>query len=199
MDSFDTQDLCGRLDESRGYNMNTVSGLPVWPEDPRPEDIRIDDIAGALSRICRYNGHLRQDVEHYSVAQHSVLVCRAVAKTTRSPALCLAALLHDAHEYVLGDMVKPQKKMYRERSRYEAKWDIAIAKRFGFDFDLFDHPAVKEADYRMFLTEKRDVIVKGDTDFGQEIAKPYPKKILPMRQRFAYADFLYMFNFLNGE
>ena len=87
---LNTQELCGTLDERRGYNMNTVSGLPVWPKAPRAEDIRIEDISGALSRICRYNGHLRDlvsipfpppsrgskivPVEIYSVAQHSVLV-----------------------------------------------------------------------------------------------------------------------------
>ena len=59
---FDTQELCGKLDQSRGYNMNTCSGLPVWPLDPRPEDVRIEDIAGALSRVCRYNGHLKDEV-----------------------------------------------------------------------------------------------------------------------------------------
>ena len=176
----------------RKFNMNTCSGLPVWPSDPRPEDIRIEDIAGALSRVCRFNGHLKDDVvvkqpaydpkvhgqywcihseankpyeyhvpvEIYSVAQHSVLVEQRVAQQhysdfhgqTATRELLLAALLHDAHEYILGDMVKPQKKMYSSRSEYETKWDKAIAERFGFDVSLFDHPAIERADYRIFLT-----------------------------------------------
>lgn len=218
---FNTQDLCGRLDEERGYNMNTCSGLPVWPKDPRPEDIRIEDIAAALSRICRYNGHLKDggavsqplydpkihgeywcvhseankpytyfiNYEIYSVAQHSVLVEESVRKSMVGVTLkCeqdfkdlfLAALLHDAHEYVLGDMIKPQKSMYNSRKIYESKWDIAIAERFGFDPALFDHPAIKEADYRMFLTEKRDLVSCVATDFGTAEAEPYPERIVPV-------------------
>lgn len=238
MASFDTQELCGKLDETRGYNMNTASGLPVWPADPRPEDIRIEDIAGALSRICRYNGHLKEGAwypyaeipkdipwswpvsenggiaevycgfEVYSVAQHSVLVEQRVnfhqsmcdvSEKVRNP-LLLAALLHDAHEYVLGDMVKPQKKMYNSRKLYEGKWDTSIAKRFGFDVQLFDHPAIKEADYRMFLTEKRDLVNCSKTDFGEAKAEPYPEQIVPVLPSAARKMFLDRFNELyKGE
>lgn len=223
---LDTQELCGKLDETRGYNMNTCYGLPVWPADPRPEDIRIEDIAGALSRVCRYNGHLKDffleknlllnrsgketyfwlkhPLEIYSVAQHSVLVEQKVREHIAeisdaqlgSPEdnLLLAALLHDAHEYVLGDMVKPQKKMYASRSEYEKKWDVAIAERFGFDPALFDHPAIKEADYRIFLTEKRDLINTKDTDFGEAKADPYPEQIIPALPSVARKMFMERFN-----
>lgn len=232
--SFDTQELCGKLDEARGYNMNTVSGLPVWPADPRPEDIRIEDIAGALSRVCRYNGHLKDGCwrhwsgavedkpaignswfpfEVYSVAQHSVLVEQKVREWVSDRMdystwsadyppkhLLLAALLHDAHEYVLGDMVKPQKKMYNNRKLYEGKWDISIAERFGFDVQLFDHPAIKEADYRMFLTEKRDLVNCSKTDFGEAKAEPYPEQIVPVLPSAARRMFLDRFNELyKGE
>ena len=243
-DKFDTQELCGRLDPTRKFNMNTCSGLPVWPADPRPEDIRIEDIAGALSRVCRFNGHLKDDVvvkqpaydpkvhgqcwcvhseankpyeyhvpvEIYSVAQHSVLVEQKVRKTLNISSdygdtvpvdcapLLLAALLHDAHEYILGDMVKPQKKMYSSRSEYETKWDKAIAERFGFDVSLFDHPAIERADYRIFLTEKRDLLVSKDTDFGVAKAEPYPEQIIPVLPSAARKMFMERFNELyKGE
>lgn len=223
MKHFDTQELCGRLNKSRGYNMNTCSGRPVWPADPRAEDIRIEDIAGSLSRLCRFNGHIKdgdyRDIDYgenyiprfnrewvnfetYSVAQHSVLVEEKVAKDSgalltrnveRMRELRLAALLHDAHEYVLGDMIKPQKKMYESRKKYEMAWDDRIAERFGFDPQLFEHPAIKEADYRIFLTEKRDVIVADKTDFGTAKAEPYPEQITPVLPSVAREMFLTRF------
>lgn len=233
---FDTQELCGKLDQSRGYNMNTCSGLPVWPADPRSEDIRIEDIAGALSRLCRYNGHLKNGgwieepskivdphtartcarhthtgngwwlpYEIYSVAQHSVLVEEAVLNRWRwykgpSDKLRLAALLHDAHEYVLGDMVKPQKNLYGDREPLERRWDEAIAERFGFDVELFDHPAIKEADYRIFLTEKRDLVNCVATDFGEAKAEPYEERIVPVLPSAARKMFMDRFNELyKGE
>jgi len=224
--SFNTQELCGKLDKSRGYNMNTCSGLPVWPASPRAEDIRIEDITGALSRVCRYNGHLKDGhwlydtddecttrawvhFEIYSVAQHSVLVEQKVREWSvnescsadySSNHLLLAALLHDAHEYVLGDMVKPQKLMYKERKTYETKWDDRIAERFGFSADLFDHPAIKEADYRIFLTEKRDLVNCKETDFGVAKAEPYPERIVPVLPSAARRMFMDRFNQLyKGE
>ena len=57
--------------ERRGDWMQTHSGLRFYPLDPRPEDIRIEDIAHALPMICRFNGHCSR---FYSVAEHSLNV-----------------------------------------------------------------------------------------------------------------------------
>ena len=66
------------LEQRKGDWMQTATGGVFWPVDPRPEDVEIEDIAHALSLICRYCGHVR---EFYSVAQHSVLVARAAGAT----------------------------------------------------------------------------------------------------------------------
>ncbi|MFN9113590.1 MAG: phosphohydrolase, partial [Bacteroidota bacterium] len=68
--------------------IQTFSGIAFWPLDPKPEHVRIADIAHALSMKCRYNGHTRK---FYSVAEHSVLVSRHVPEED-----ALWALLHDA-------------------------------------------------------------------------------------------------------
>lgn len=232
MKKLDTGDLCGKLDMDRGFNMNTCCGKPMWPADPRADDIRINDIAGSLSRICRFNGHMKdcieiiehvevedssgycttrwQTIETFSVAQHSLNVEREVSKVLdekyarRSASFCrkikLAALLHDATEFIHGDMIKPQKRMYAEREQYEAEGDAAIAARFGFDPGLFKHPLIKNADYRMFLTEKRDLCNEDGTDFGVADAEPYDEQIIPVLPSVAKAMFLKRFHELyKGE
>ncbi len=87
-----------------------LSGRRLDLLDPTPVDIEIEDIAHGLAFVARWNGQTRGDFA-YSVAEHSLLVTDIFA------ALCpsaptkwhLAALLHDAPEYVIGDMISPVK------------------------------------------------------------------------------------------
>lgn len=87
-----------------------LSGRRLDLLDPSPLDVEIEDIAHGLARVARWNGQTRG--EHaFSVAQHCVLVERIVAEL--SPGLAretrLMALLHDAPEYVIGDLISPFK------------------------------------------------------------------------------------------
>jgi len=87
-----------------------LSGRRLDLLDPSPLDIEIEDIAHGLARVARWNG--QTDGEHaFSVAQHCVLVEDIVAalrpRATRK--VRLAALLHDAAEYVIGDLISPFK------------------------------------------------------------------------------------------
>src|SRR5881409_3516627 len=78
--------------------------------DPSPLDIEIEDIAHGLARVACWNGQTAG--EHpFSVAQHSLIVEAILAMTEPAvgPARRLAALLHDAPEYVIGDMFSPFK------------------------------------------------------------------------------------------
>lgn len=97
---------------------------------PDPNDIHIEDIAHHLSLVCRFGGAVP---EHYSVAQHSVLVSYQC-----HPHDALAGLMHDAAEYVVGDMVSPLKHTdglagYREA---EARVWRAICWKFGLSEEL---------------------------------------------------------------
>ncbi|WOI55919.1 HD family hydrolase [Palleronia sp. LCG004] len=87
-----------------------LSGRRLDLLDPTPVDIEIDDIAHGLAFVARWNGQTRGDFA-YSVAEHSLLVetiyTRMVARP--DPRWQLAALLHDAPEYVIGDMISPVK------------------------------------------------------------------------------------------
>lgn len=83
----------------------TFSGHKFYPLDPRPEAICLQDIAHALSNICRWTGHVGY---HYSVAQHAVQVALAVEQM--APDYALLALHHDDAEAYLGDIARPWKR-----------------------------------------------------------------------------------------
>jgi 5'-deoxynucleotidase YfbR-like HD superfamily hydrolase len=110
-----------------------LSGRRLNLLDPSPLDIEIEDIAHGLARVARWNGQTR-GAHIFSVAQHSLFV-EAIA-TAMSPAsgarTRLAVLLHDAAEYVIGDMISPFKAVigdaYRET---EARILDAVLRRFS--------------------------------------------------------------------
>ena len=87
-----------------------LSGRRLDLLDPTPLDIEVEDIAHGLAFVARWNGQTRGDWP-YSVAEHSLLVEQIFSKLNPSiaPKWQLAALLHDAPEYVIGDMISPVK------------------------------------------------------------------------------------------
>jgi 5'-deoxynucleotidase YfbR-like HD superfamily hydrolase len=87
-----------------------LSGRRLDLLDPSPLDIEITDIAHGLARVARWNGQTAGD-HAFSVAQHSLLVEAIYSRQAKdaSPNQQLAALLHDAPEYVIGDMISPFK------------------------------------------------------------------------------------------
>jgi 5'-deoxynucleotidase YfbR-like HD superfamily hydrolase len=115
-----------------------LSGRRLDLLDPSPLDIEIEDIAHGLARVARWNGQTRGD-HTFSVADHSLLV-EAIA-TNLDSALskehALAALLHDAPEYVIGDLISPFKAALSIDYRaFEAKLLAAIHLRFGLPVDV---------------------------------------------------------------
>ena len=82
--------------------MQTFTGRLFDPFNPDPALIDLRDIAHALGNICRFGGHSRR---YYSVAEHSILVASLVPEPLRLP-----ALLHDAAEAYLGDIITPIKR-----------------------------------------------------------------------------------------
>jgi uncharacterized protein len=110
-----------------------LSGRRLDLLEPSPFDIEIEDIAHGLARVARWNGQTIG--EHaFSVAQHSVVVedIAAHLQPGLEPRWRLAALLHDASEYVIGDMISPFKAAlgvsYKD---FEERLETAIHLRFG--------------------------------------------------------------------
>jgi uncharacterized protein len=115
-----------------------LSGRRLDLLDPSPLDIEIADIAHGLARVARWNG--QTDGEHaFSVAEHSLLVERIVIELQPNldrPSR-LAALIHDAPEYVIGDLISPFKAaLSLDYRAFEAKLLAAIHLRFGLPVDL---------------------------------------------------------------
>ncbi len=110
-----------------------LSGRRLDLLDPSPMDIEIEDIAHGLARVARWNGQTLG--EHaFSVAQHSVVVEEIVAHIQPGvePRWRLAALLHDASEYVIGDMISPFKAALGvDYKTFEDRLETAIHVRFG--------------------------------------------------------------------
>lgn len=110
-----------------------LSGRRLDLLDPSPLDIEIQDIAHGLARVARWNGQTR-GASILSVAQHSVLVADLVADLAEGcePEARLMALLHDAPEYVIGDMISPFKAVLGDGYRaVELRLLGAVHRRFG--------------------------------------------------------------------
>ena len=110
-----------------------VSGRRLDLLDPSPLDIEIEDIARGLARVARWNGQTTGP-HAFSVAQHSVIVedllVRLYPRSTTAERL--TALLHDAPEYVVGDMISPFKAaLGLDYKAFEARLQRAIHIRFG--------------------------------------------------------------------
>lgn len=136
------------------HSIRTVSGRYVNLVEMDPESLDIRDVAYALSQIPRFGGHLPR---RYSVAQHSIDVCRRVAHLGRE--VRLQALLHDASEALLGDLPSPVKALLPDYRALEQRVMETMSRRFGFPWPLL--PEVKHAD-RMALEDEWRVLMLGN-------------------------------------
>lgn len=128
----------------KGDWIQTCSGRQFWPMDPRPEDIHPEDIAHALSMLCRYAGHCNR---FYSVAEHCCLL-HDVAERQDRP----WALLHDASEAYLADVPRPVKPFLPGYAEAEAVVMRAVAARFRL-LPFTEPASVKELDGRILVDE----------------------------------------------
>lgn len=150
-------------------------------KDPGSSEFTIEDIAHALSNICRFSGHCKV---FYSVAQHSVLVSRILSEEH-----ALAGLLHDAAEAFLGDVTKPLKTLLPEYMAIEKHVESIVFKRFGIPENL--HGSVKYADIVLLRTEQRDVMGANDHEWTVTNGiKPLSDVIKPLSPHMAHLEFI---------
>jgi hypothetical protein len=138
--------------DGKGSWLQTGSGGRVSVLDPRPEEFRLDDIARATAKLCRFNGHC---IDFYSVAQHCVLGAKFALKNI-SYFVAKEFLLHDATEAYVGDMIRPVKIMIPEFGVVEDRFTVAIGKKFNTPTKM--SPECHLIDNIMVTWEKRDLL-----------------------------------------
>ena len=185
-----------------------LSGRRLDLIDPSPLDIEIADIAHGLARVARWNGQTRGP-EIFSVAQHSLLVDAAFgASAPQSPRRDrLAALLHDAPEYVIGDMISPFKaSIGGDYKLVEKRLMRAIFLRFGLPAEMAPElaKAVKAADRVAAFLEATALagftVTEARKFFGAPklALKAFATYLQPLRPAEAQALFLKRFEVLDG-
>lgn len=185
-----------KLDHERtGDWFMSLNGHKMWPLDPDPLHVELEEIAHALSLINRFGGHMPRGP--YSVAQHSVIVAKLVA--AREPRLGLLALMHDAPEYVLGDVIRPLKRSAVVTAGYgvlEKRWGEAIGDALGFEWPDPLPEIIKKADDAALMAERRELLSASshgwrerENDFHVQTG------IVPLRWELAKREFIDAFFF----
>ncbi len=147
-------------------SMHVFSGGSFKPLKPNKEDIHIQDIAHALSLICRGNGHL---LHFYSVAQHCVNCVIEAKARGFSERVQLACLLHDASEAYIADIIRPVKKYFSQYHEIESHLQGVIYEKYI--------PQALSAEELQFVKEIDDCILKWELRYlfaGNENALHIP-------------------------
>lgn len=183
-----------------GTQIDLGGGRLFDPLNPCGFPFRIEDIAGPLSRICRWGGRCSA---FYSVAQHSLFVAEQVA--AHEPGLELHALLHDAAEAFLGDVPTPIKRWLELRvaSGHARTFDLVehdlldeIHRRLGLRaLEPHEDALVRQADRVALCTEARDLM--GDP--GWAIGPRDTRRIEPLIPEAAERAFLAAFERLVAQ
>jgi uncharacterized protein len=146
--------------ERIGDYIKVNSGRRFYILDPRPEDITVEDIAHALSNLCRFTGHGKR---FYSVGEHSIL-CARVARKMGLPTLQqLYCLCHDASEAVMNDLARPVKQNIPQYKEIEDKimsvmWEVLnIPKPSKEDYEI-----VKVVDNTLLVNEMLQIMDRVD-------------------------------------
>ena len=144
------------------------------------ESIQPEDVAYALARLCRYNGHTRR---FFSVAEHTLImedVCRRKGMTPRQR---LTALHHDDAEYIIGDLLRPIKVTMPQFKALEERIDQAVALRFMTEWPM--PKWLKEYDARILNDERRRVMNPSPNEWGTDDLEPLGARFMWLTGRFA--------------
>jgi hypothetical protein len=180
-----------------------LSGRRLDLLDPSPLDIEIEDIAHGLARVARWNGQTK-GAHAFSVAQHCLLVERLVAQMQLGTGKVVrrAALLHDAAEYVVGDLISPFKAAvgldYKE---FELRLNAAIHMRFGLPTRLPSETTelIKKADRVAAYFEATQLAGFAEKEARKFFGNPRgvrTPKLIPLATREAQAQYLERFRLL---
>jgi 5'-deoxynucleotidase YfbR-like HD superfamily hydrolase len=156
--------------ERKGDWFQTISGRQFWPLDPSADEVDTLDIAWGLAHSCRYNGHC---FRFYSIAQHSVLVARLV--DTQDNEVRFAALMHDAAEAYVGDMIRPLKLDMPEYKRVEKLVEEVIEQHYDILIGVAERKLIKQADTLALGLERTVLVRKRARWHTDDLVEAYPQ------------------------
>ncbi|WP_424932842.1 HD domain-containing protein [Amaricoccus macauensis] len=166
-----------------------LSGRRLDLLEPSPLDIEIEDIAHGLAFVARWNGQTLGEYP-YSVAEHSLLVERIFSALNPRATACwkLAALLHDAPEYVIGDMISPVKSAIGANyATLDARLSAAVHLRFGLPATLPRNvkSQIKQADKTSAWLEATRIagFSEGEADRLFGVPKAASEEVLTLQLR----------------
>lgn len=161
------------------FAMETYTGkhIDIWAM--KEEDIDLVDIAHHLSLICRFGGACK---EFYSVGQHSLLVRELVVNASADKMTQLTALLHDAAEAYIGDLIRPLKYTQPKLIELEKRIMGTISKKFGISGG--DYELVNKMDDVALAIEARQLVLGWQswnlpdiTNINIEISEDFPQVV----------------------
>lgn len=163
--------------------IRTSSGVKFYPLNPDPQGILIEDIAHALSLLCRGNGHVKV---FFSVGQHCIHCAKEAEQRGYSTRLILACLLHDASEAYLSDITRPVKQHLQDYCRYEEHLLEVIYKKFlGSPLSQEEQKLVKIIDDDMLYYDLRDLL---NEFVNKSVSGQEPRTAPVMYSSFSYKE-----------
>jgi len=167
------QDTKQELESEKEYKkfISTYSGYDFHYLNPRAEDIDINDIAHALSLLCRGAGHI---AKFYSVAEHCYLTSKWAEEELGDIELAKWMLMHDAPEAYLADLPTPLKKLLPDYLKMEDSIMAVIADKYNLDPTITE-AQVKEIDKQILLTERNTLMTHVKTRWVyDDLYEPMP-------------------------
>lgn len=140
-------------------HITTYTGVEFCPSRPQSDGIVIEDIAHALSMMCRGNGHIQY---FYSVAQHSINCALEASARAFSPRVQLACLLHDASEAYLADITRPVKPLLPDYLRMEKQLQNLIFDKYIGALSSEELTLVRQMDDEILWNEFHFLMNKTD-------------------------------------
>ena len=159
----------------------THSGRRIYLSSMSEKDIQLKDIAHHLTKICRYGGALNLN-QHYSVAQHSVLLASYARANGYTLDIQRALLLHDATEAYLGDVVSGLKALLPDYKDIERGVQGLIAEKYGISLAPCVEKVVKELDTRILLDEALAFVPHHYEHFKEQLVDLEPLGVTPLNE-----------------
>ena len=175
--------------------ITTYTGHHIKPTDPDPAMIRIEDIAHALSLLCRGNGHVKT---FWSVGQHCNCCAKEAMARGATVRVVLACLLHDASECYMSDVPTPFKKKLPEYEVQEEQLLGMIFEKFlGSDLTKEEWEQVKEIDHAMLWYDLKELLGEVTDEKRPSVHIVLVYKVQPFRE--VEAEYLRIFTAYCGK